>query len=195
MVTPAGSFTPSSQTFSNLTANATANFKAAPSIPPQCNTASFAAATNFAVGSGPLSVAIGDFNGDGKRDLAVANSNSNNVSILLGSGTGSFSAATNFAVGSLPFPSRLATSTVMARVIWRWRIRLQQRLDPAGFRDGQLQCGDQLRCGRRSYIPSRWATSMAMASLIWRWRIAIPITSRSCWAQARAASVRRPTSL
>src|SRR5437588_11832530 len=64
MVTPSGSFTPSSQTFSNLTANATANFKVAPSIPPQCNTAGFAAATNFATGSQPLSVAVGDFNGD-----------------------------------------------------------------------------------------------------------------------------------
>ena len=35
VVTPTGSFTPSSQTFSNLTTNATANFKAAPSIPSQ----------------------------------------------------------------------------------------------------------------------------------------------------------------
>ena len=34
---------------------------------------SFSAATNFAVGSDPYSVAVGDFNGDGKQDLAVAN--------------------------------------------------------------------------------------------------------------------------
>ena len=33
----------------------------------------FSAATNFAVGIDPLSVAVGDFNGDGKQDLAVAN--------------------------------------------------------------------------------------------------------------------------
>src|SRR5205807_1266513 len=65
-------------------------------------TGSFSAATNFAVGSNPISVAIGDFNGDGKSDLAVANQLSNNVSILLGSGTGSFSAATNFVVGASP---------------------------------------------------------------------------------------------
>jgi hypothetical protein len=102
VVTPTGSFTPSSQTFSNLTVNATANFKAAPSLPSQCNTASFAAASNSAVGSTPASVAIGDYNGDGKSDLATANFNSNNVSVLLGSGTGSFSAATNFAVGINP---------------------------------------------------------------------------------------------
>src|SRR2546430_11227147 len=54
-----------------------------------------AAATNFAVGAGPTSVAIGDLNGDGKLDLAVANGNSNNVSVLLGTGTGFFAPATN----------------------------------------------------------------------------------------------------
>ena len=43
---------------------------------------------------------MGDFNGDGKQDLAVANVSSNNVSILLGDGAGSFSAATNFGSGT-----------------------------------------------------------------------------------------------
>jgi hypothetical protein len=45
---------------------------------------------------------IGDFNGDGKPDLAMENGHSNDVSILLGDGTGAFGAATNFAVGSDP---------------------------------------------------------------------------------------------
>jgi FG-GAP-like repeat len=35
----------------------------------------------------------GDFNGDGKLDLAVTNASSNTVSILLGNGDGTFSAA------------------------------------------------------------------------------------------------------
>jgi hypothetical protein len=43
-----------------------------------------------------------DFDGDGNSDLAVANTRSNNISILLGDGTGSFAAATNFAVGIGP---------------------------------------------------------------------------------------------
>ncbi len=60
----------------------------------------FGAATNFAVGAVPSSVAVGDFNGDGKLDLAVANFGSSNVSILLGDGTGSFGAATNVTVGT-----------------------------------------------------------------------------------------------
>ena len=44
----------------------------------------FGAATNFAAGTGPLSVTVGDFNGDGKADLVTANYGSNNVSVLLG---------------------------------------------------------------------------------------------------------------
>jgi len=38
---------------------------------------------NYAAGTDPLSVAVGDFNGDGKPDLAVPNHGSSNVSILL----------------------------------------------------------------------------------------------------------------
>ena len=51
-----------------------------------------------AVGSGsssePFSVAVGDFNGDGNLDLAVANFNDSTVTILKGDGAGNFSAAT-----------------------------------------------------------------------------------------------------
>ncbi len=62
----------------------------------------FGAATSFTTGAGtnPNSVAVGDFNGDGKQDLAVANFNSFNVSILLGNGAGGFSAPTSFGVGA-----------------------------------------------------------------------------------------------
>jgi hypothetical protein len=41
-------------------------------------------------GQGPASVAVGDFNLDGKPDLAVANAASGNVTILLGNGSGGF---------------------------------------------------------------------------------------------------------
>src|SRR5262249_47808781 len=55
-----------------------------------------------AAGSQPDSVAVADFNGDGVRDLAVANSYSNDVSVLLGNGDGSFQTGRNFGAGSFP---------------------------------------------------------------------------------------------
>ncbi|MGH9844241.1 MAG: FG-GAP repeat domain-containing protein, partial [Blastocatellia bacterium] len=77
------------------------NFNLAPSST-SCATPSFAAAANFAVGAQPESVAVGDFNLDGKPDLAVANGDSANVSVLLGQGSGGFGAATNFSVSLGP---------------------------------------------------------------------------------------------
>ena len=56
-------------------------------------TGNFSAPTIIAARDGPYSVAVGDFNGDGKQDLAVANFGySGNVSIFLGDGAGNFSA-------------------------------------------------------------------------------------------------------
>ena len=63
---------------------------------------SFGPKTDFATGVFPASVAVGDFNGDGKLDLAVANFASNTVSTLLGTGTGSFGAKTDFVTGIQP---------------------------------------------------------------------------------------------
>jgi hypothetical protein len=54
------------------------------------------------VGAAPASVAVGDFNGDGVLDLAVANEFSGSVSVLLGLGGGTFAVERRFAVGSLP---------------------------------------------------------------------------------------------
>jgi hypothetical protein len=48
-------------------------------------------------------VAIGDVNADGKPDLAVANNNSDTVSILIGDGAGSFGPKTDFTTGGNPF--------------------------------------------------------------------------------------------
>ncbi len=67
-----------------------------------CATPNFAAAQNFGAGTGPFSVTTGDFNADGKPDLATANRSSNNVSVLLGDGLGGFAAATSVGVGGVP---------------------------------------------------------------------------------------------
>jgi len=60
--------------------------------------------SSFKTGSGPYSIAVGDFNGDGKPDLAITNRESNNVTVLLGDGKGGFmTAGKPFPVGTEPF--------------------------------------------------------------------------------------------
>jgi uncharacterized repeat protein (TIGR01451 family) len=54
---------------------------------------SFGPETPYPVGTSPFAVVVGDFNHDGKPDVAVANSGSNFVSILLGNGNGTFQPA------------------------------------------------------------------------------------------------------
>ena len=62
-----------------------------------------AAGSPFGAGTGPVSVAIGDLNGDGKPDLVVVNQLDNTISVQWGTGAGSFGAATTFAVGFGPY--------------------------------------------------------------------------------------------
>jgi len=69
-----------------------------------CSAASYSASTGspFSAGNDPRAVAIGDFDGDGKQDLAIADAGTNSVSVLLGDGTGNFGTATGFATDSGP---------------------------------------------------------------------------------------------
>jgi hypothetical protein len=67
------------------------------------STVSLSPPIGYAVGITPFAVAVGDFNGDGKPDLAAVNRVSNTVSVLLGKGDGSFQTATNYNVGTDPF--------------------------------------------------------------------------------------------
>src|ERR687887_514199 len=50
----------------------------------------------------PRSVAIGEFNGDGRADLAVANPTSNTVVVLRGNGDGTFQPAVTLTAGTNP---------------------------------------------------------------------------------------------
>src|SRR5580704_3420946 len=53
-------------------------------------------------GKSPSGIVVGDFDGDGKADLAIANSGDNNVTILLGKGNGTFTAEPALPTGSTP---------------------------------------------------------------------------------------------
>ena len=53
-------------------------------------------------GNTPRSVAIADFNGDGRPDLAVANPTSNTISVLPGNGDGTFQPAVTVGAGTGP---------------------------------------------------------------------------------------------
>jgi len=61
----------------------------------------FTTAGSYPAGKNPLSVTIGDFNGDGNPDLAVTAAD-NTVTILLGAGNGAFSRGSSFQTGTSP---------------------------------------------------------------------------------------------
>lgn len=70
----------------------------------------FNPSTSYPVGSGPQDVTAGDFNLDGKIDLAVAHLYSKNVAVLLGDGVGSFTSTTSFSTGI--YSQNIVTSDV-----------------------------------------------------------------------------------
>ncbi len=68
------------------------------------STVSFAAQASPVAGLNPRSITLGYLDGDATMDMVVPNSGSNNVSVMLGTGTGTFGAATNISTGSVARP-------------------------------------------------------------------------------------------
>ncbi len=67
---------------------------------------SFGTPTSYGVVSQAISVDAGDFDTDGKLDLAVANSNVNSLSVLRGTGGGGFGPVTNSPVSTPEFVTK-----------------------------------------------------------------------------------------
>jgi uncharacterized protein (DUF2141 family) len=62
----------------------------------------FAIHVDFVAGISPSSIALADFNGDGRLDVVVANSGSNDVLVMLGDGAGGFASTTHYPAGRTP---------------------------------------------------------------------------------------------
>ncbi len=93
---PVGSYVVKVYALSNCTSPVIHTFTLTVNASAVCSSASFASPMLYATagaGSVPFAVAAGDFNGDGKTDLAAAN-NGASVGILLNDGAGGFTAAT-----------------------------------------------------------------------------------------------------
>src|SRR2546427_3074947 len=58
--------------------------------------------TTLASGNKPQAVANGDFNGDGRLDLAIANFNDNTISVVISNPDGSFQPKVDYPVGTAP---------------------------------------------------------------------------------------------
>jgi FG-GAP-like repeat/FG-GAP repeat len=101
---PAGTYSVTVRAFDSGGASSTKTFTLIVTTPVTCNPVSFSAAANFSAGVTPISVAVGDFNGDGKQDLALPNNKEDGgtVSVLLGDGAGHFGTARSSFAGGYP---------------------------------------------------------------------------------------------
>jgi hypothetical protein len=66
-----------------------------------CNT--LTSQVTYPTGSNPYSVVAADVNGDGKPDIVVANSYSNDTGVLLNTGNGTFAAQVTYPTGASPY--------------------------------------------------------------------------------------------
>jgi hypothetical protein len=158
-------------------------------------TPSFAIQQTFATGGAPESVAVADFNGDGRPDLVVANEAADTVSVLLnttapGASTPSFAPQQTFATGSAPFSvavadfngdgepdlvvANLGSSSVS--VLWSLPIGAPTRCRYCSIRRRRGRPFSASHPSRPSppaaiLSPWRWGTSTATANPTWSWPI------------------------
>ena len=87
-----------------------------PTFAQTCSAPSFTQAPVYPVGSDIRSVAVGDFDGDGKPDLAVANADLSTVTVLLKVGRGEPALISQHAVGAFPLSVAAADFTGDAKI-------------------------------------------------------------------------------
>ena len=124
---------------------------------------------NYAVGTSPVALALGDFNRDGPTDLVVANhgdgTTNGTISVLLGVGDGTFATQTPITIPGLSLPagspSTLA-STPSARGgrRFRWRRQSGHRRNGLGQWDLEILFGD----GQGNFAEPTAATTYATGS-------------------------------
>jgi hypothetical protein len=80
------------------------------------STGTFGMATTYSTGAGsqPSGLAVSDVNADGKPDVLTANSLTNSVGVLLGTGTGSFAAVATYSAGPSSTPFGVVVADVNA---------------------------------------------------------------------------------
>ena len=97
---PAGTYTVTVRAFNLGVLTTTKTFTLTVTTPPTCTPVSLAAPRIFGAGIAAGSMALGDFNGDGKQDIAVAQWAPGMLSVALGDGTGNFGPPTTYNTGS-----------------------------------------------------------------------------------------------
>jgi hypothetical protein len=115
----------------------------------------FAAPVKYPAGTGAYSVAIGDFNADGKSDLAVANFDSKNVSILMGNGNGTFQSAVNYGTGKQPFSVTVGDFNSDGKTILPLPTTKRYRQHIAGQRRRYIPNRRQFHCGAGTLLGDR----------------------------------------
>jgi hypothetical protein len=104
---PAGNYLVTVKAFDGGGAITTSTFNLiVQTLSPSCSNTTFTNAADVGMGVEPYSVAIGDFNNDGKQDIAVSHNIADFVSIRLGDGLGGFSGSTNVPVGPASHPDQ-----------------------------------------------------------------------------------------
>jgi len=130
----------------------------------------YRAGGSFAAGANTYSVAVGDFNGDGKADLAVTDFTGGSVGVLLGNGDGTFQAPMNNPVGSNPQSVVVGDFNGDGKADLAVTNFYGSNLSILlGNGDGTFQAGSSYSTGAGTELmPSQWGISMAMARPTWQ---------------------------